>query len=162
MKILFCSGFSLFGTGSGTLIRTQTESFLDQGDEVAIISCENTTENVTKDDGVKYYPVFFTAQDENAEKIEGAFPFNFPMFTGSTVSTENFWKMDIDKIKAIMEKYQATVHQAIEEFQPDVIFGQHLWLHSYLAMREAAGKIPVVTTIHGTDLKGYGEKFLNS
>ena len=37
MKILFCSGFSLFGTGSGTLIRTQTESFLDQGDEVAII-----------------------------------------------------------------------------------------------------------------------------
>jgi glycosyltransferase involved in cell wall biosynthesis len=25
-------------------------------------------------------------------------------------------------------------------------------------MREAAGKIPVVTTIHGTDLKGYGEK----
>ncbi len=158
MKILFCSGFSLFGTGSGTLIRTQTESFLDQGDEVAIISCENTTENVTKDDGVKYYPVFFTAQDENAEKIEGAFPFNFPMFTGSTVSTENFWKMDIDKIKAIMEKYQATVHQAIEEFQPDVIFGQHLWLHSYLAMREAAGKIPVVTTIHGTDLKGYGEK----
>jgi glycosyltransferase involved in cell wall biosynthesis len=57
-----------------------------------------------------------------------------------------------------MEKYQATVHQAIEEFQPDVIFGQHLWLHSYLAMREAAGKIPVVTTIHGTDLKGYGEK----
>ena len=158
MKVLVCSGFSLFGTGSGTLIRTQTESFLDQGDEVAIISCENTTENVTKDDGVKYYPVFFTAQDENAEKIEGAFPFNFPMFTGSTVSTENFWTMDIDKIKAIMEKYQATVHQAIEEFQPDIIFGQHLWLHSYLAMREAAGKIPVVTTIHGTDLKGYGEK----
>ena len=158
MKILFCSGFSLFGTGSGTLIRTQTESFLDQGDEVAIISCENTTENVTKDDGVKYYPVYFTSPEEGAEKIEGAFPFNFPMFTGSTVSTENFWKMDIDKIKAIMEKYQATVHQAIEEFQPDVIFGQHLWLHSYLAMREAAGKIPVVTTIHGTDLKGYGEK----
>lgn len=158
MKVLFCSGFSLFGTGSGTLIRTQTDSFLNHGDEVAIISCENTTENVTKDDGVKYYPVYFTSPEEGAEKIEGAFPFNFPMFTGSTVSTENFWSIDIEKIKAIMEKYQATVHQAIEEFKPDVIFGQHLWIHSYLAMKEANGKIPVVTTIHGTDLKGYGEK----
>lgn len=158
MRILFTSGFSLFGTGSGTLIRTQTDAFKNHGDEVAIVSCENTTENVTKDDGVKYYPVYFTSPEAGAEKIDGAFPFNFPMFTGSTVSTENFWKIDLDKIKQIMEKYYETVEKAINEFKPDVIFGQHLWIHSYLAMKAANGKIPVVTTIHGTDLKGYGEK----
>lgn len=158
MKILICTGFSLFGTGSGTLIRTQTDSFLKHGDEVAIVSCENNTDSVTKDDGVKYYPVYFTSPEKGAEKIEGAYPTNFPMFTGSTVSTENFWQIDIDDIKAIMERYQAKVNEAMEEFEPDIIFGNHLWIHSYLAMKAANGKIPVVTTIHGTDLKGYGEK----
>jgi len=161
LKVLVFTGFSLFGTGSGTLIETQMNELKKAGHEVAVISCENSTAHVSDNSEIMHYPLFFTGQGPNAEKIPGQLPYNFPMFTGSTVSTENFWTMPKEQIEEILTAYGNLVERAINEFQPDVILGNHLWIHLYKVLevvKTMKANIPVVTTIHGTDLKGYGEK----
>lgn len=151
MKILQITGFPNNGAGSGTLITTQAKSLLEQGHEVACILSENQSD-FPRVPGVTYYFVPFTA-DEKPETIEGQLPFNFPMFTTHTRSKNTFWTMPLEQIKGIEQRYREVIAKAIEEFQPDVIHGNHNWIHNEVATEFG---IPTVVTIHGTDLeKGY-------
>ena len=155
MRILQVTGFPNNGAGSGTLITTQAEGLVKNNHAVCCILSENNT-NFPRLAGVKYHMIPFTAE-ENAEKIPGQLDFNFPMFTTHTRSTATFWNMDLDEIKAIEQKYREAIAQEIEEFKPDVIHGQHNWIHNAVATEF---DLPVVVTIHGTDLMGY-ERSLN-
>ena len=67
-KILIVTAFPTHGAGSGTLITTQAKSYVENGDEVVIITGNNRTD-FDKLDGVKYHVVPFTAETENPEKI---------------------------------------------------------------------------------------------
>jgi glycosyltransferase involved in cell wall biosynthesis len=155
MKILQVTGFPNNGAGSGTLITTQAEGLVKDNHEVCCILSENNS-NFPRLDGVKYHMIPFTAE-ENAEKIPGQLGFNFPMFTTHTRSTATFWNMSLDEIKEIENKYREAIAQEIAEFQPDVIHGQHNWIHNAVATEF---DVPVVVTIHGTDLMGY-ERSIN-
>lgn len=150
MRILQVTGFPNNGAGSGTLITTQAEGLVKNGHEVCCILSENSSA-FPRLDGVKYHMIPFTAE-ENAEKIPGQLGFNFPMFTTHTRSTATFWNMSLDEIKEIESKYREAIAQEIEEFNPDVIHGQHNWIHNAVATEF---DVPVVVTIHGTDLMGY-------
>ena len=151
MNILQVTGFPNNGAGSGTLITTQAEGFVKQGHNICTILSENRTD-FPRVPGVKYHPVLFTAESENPEKIEGQLDFNFPMFTTHTRSTSTFWNLNLDQIKAIEEKYRHAIKEEADIFKPDVIHGQHNWIHSAIA---AEFNIPLIITIHGTDLMGY-------
>lgn len=155
MKILQVTGFPNNGAGSGTLITTQAEGLVKNNHEVCCILSENSS-NFPKLDGVKYHMIPFTAE-ENAERIPGQLGFNFPMFTTHTRSTATFWNLSLDEIKAIEDKYREAISQEIADFKPDVIHGQHNWIHNAVATEF---DIPVVVTIHGTDLMGY-ERSIN-
>ena len=104
MKILQVTGFPNNGAGSGTLITTQAEGLVKDGNEVCCILSENSS-NFPKLAGVKYHMIPFTAE-ENAENIPGQLGFNFPMFTTHTRSTSTFWNMSLDEIKEIEQKYR--------------------------------------------------------
>lgn len=155
MKILQVTGFPNNGAGSGTLITTQAEGLVKDGNEVCCILSENSS-NFPRLAGVKYHMIPFTAE-ENAENIPGQLGFNFPMFTTHTRSTSTFWNMSLDEIKEIEQKYREAIAQEIAEFNPDVIHGQHNWIHNAVATEF---DVPVVVTIHGTDLMGY-ERSIN-
>ena len=151
MNILQVTGFPNNGAGSGTLITTQAEGFVKQGHNICTILSENRTD-FPRVPGVKYHLVPFTAENGTPEKIEGQLDFNFPMFTTHTRSTSTFWNLNLDQIKAIEEKYRQAIDEEIKSFKPDVIHGQHNWIHNAIATESG---IPTVVTIHGTDLMGY-------
>lgn len=151
MKILQVTGFPNNGAGSGTLITTQAEDFVKHNHEVCTILSENRTD-FPRVPGVKYHLIPFTAESESPEKIDGQLKFNFPMFTTHTRSTSTFWNLNLDEIKAIEAKYKEAIQSEIDSFKPDVIHGQHNWIHNAVATEFG---LPVVVTIHGTDLMGF-------
>ena len=150
-KILIVTAFPTHGAGSGTLITTQAKSYIENGDEVVIITGNNRTD-FEKLDGVKYHIVPFTAETENPEKIEGQCPFNYLMFTTHTESTANFWNVSLEEIEQYNKAFEEAIKEEVESFNPDVIHAQHNWLTSSIwnNFHKAVG-----LTIHGTDLMGY-------
>ena len=150
-KILIVTAFPTHGAGSGTLITTQAKSYIENGDEVVIITGNNRTD-FEKLDGVKYHIVPFTAETENPEKIEGQCPFNYLMFTTHTESTANFWNVSLEEIEEYIKAFERAIREEIENFNPDIIHAQHNWLTSSICNNFDE---PVTLTIHGTDLMGY-------
>ena len=150
-KILIVTAFPTHGAGSGALITTQAKSYVENGDEVVIITGNNRT-NFDKLDGVRYHIVPFTAETENPEKIEGQCPFNYLMFTTHTESTANFWNVSLEQIEEYNKAFRKAISEEVEKFHPDIIHAQHNWLTSSICNNF---NIPVALTIHGTDLMGY-------
>lgn len=139
------------GAGSGTLITAQAKTYVDMGHEVHIITANNNT-GFKKLDGVQYHVVPFTGEKEPIEKLEGALPFNFLMFTSHTNSSANFWNISLEELKAYCLKFKEVYKEHIEKVKPDIFHGQHCWISTSLLCDLG---IPVITTIHGTDLMGY-------
>ena len=156
-KILIVTAFPTHGAGSGALITTQAKSYVENGDEVVIITGNNRTD-FDKLDGVRYHVVPFTAETENPEKIEGQCPFNYLMFTTHTESTANFWNASLSQIEEYNKTFEKAIREEVNKFHPDIIHAQHNWLTSSICNNFNK---PVALTIHGTDLMGYikaGEK----
>ena len=151
MKILEVTGFPNNGAGSGTLMTSQTVAFLKDGHSVHTILSENRTD-FPRVEGSDYRLVAFTADTEDHEVIDNQLPFNFPMFTTHTRSTETFWNVKLEQIKAIEDKYREAIELEMNSFAPEVIHAQHNWVHAAVCTEF---NIPVVVTIHGTDLMGY-------
>lgn len=150
-KILIVTAFPTHGAGSGALITTQAKSYVENGDEVVIITGNNRTD-FDKLEGVKYHIVPFTAETEKPEKIEGQCPFNYLMFTTHTESTANFWNASLEQIEEYNKAFKKAISEEVKEFNPDIIHAQHNWLTSSICNDFDK---PVVLTIHGTDLMGY-------
>ena len=150
-KILIVTAFPTHGAGSGALITTQAKSYVENGDEVVIITGNNRTD-FDKLDGVRYHVVPFTAETENPEKIEGQCPFNYLMFTTHTESTANFWNVSLEEIEEYNKAFEKAIREEVQNFNPDIIHAQHNWLTSSICNNFDK---PVALTIHGTDLMGY-------
>jgi len=153
MKVLMINHFPLDGSGSGTYTRNIAVHLNKKGHDVCIIMPENTTE-FAEVPGVSIIPVYFQYQEE----IEGMLPFNFPCFTTHPRSVMTFYDLDDSQLDMYLSAFERVIIQAVEDFKPDIIHGQHIWLLSWLAIKTG---VPYVVTAHGTDLMGYkqGERF---
>ena len=147
MRVMLINHFPLSGSGSGTYTRNIAAYLIKKGCDVAIVMPENTA-RYSGIDGARMYPVFFTYD----EPIEGALPFNFPCFTTHPRSTMKFESLNDGQLEQYMSAFERAVKTAADEFKPDIIHGQHIWLLSQLAGKTG---IPYVVTAHGTDLMGY-------
>jgi len=139
--------FPISGSGSGTYTRNIAVHLMKKGHEVSVIMPENTTQYSTIP-GAAAYPVFFSYD----EMISDALPFNFPCFTTHPRSIMTFFDLTDAQLEAYLAAFTKTIARAIDEFKPDIIHAQHIWLLSWLAMKTG---IPYVVTAHGTDLMGY-------
>lgn len=151
MKITIVTAYPTEGAGSGTLITAQAKTYVEMGHEVHIITANNNTQ-FKRLNGVNYHIVPFTGEKEPIEKIEGALPFNFLMFTSHTNSSANFWNISLKNLKEYCSKFQEIYKRHIKDVNPDIFHGQHCWISTALLCNMG---IPVITTIHGTDLMGY-------
>ena len=151
MKILIATAFPTHGAGSGALVTTQAKSYVEDGHEVVIITGNNRTD-FDKIEGIRYHIVPFKAESENPEKIEGQADFNYLMFTTHTESTANFWNVKLNELEQYCKAFKNALVEETKKNKSDVIHAQHNWLLSSEATRMG---LPVVTTIHGTDLMGY-------
>lgn len=151
LNISIVTAYPTEGAGSGALITAQAKSYVAMGHEVHIVTANNNT-SFKKLPGVTYHLVPFTGEKEPIEKLEGALPFNFVMFTSHTNSSENFWNINLKQLDAYVEKFKEVFKKHVEEVHPDIFHGQHCWISTSLL---CDFDIPVITTIHGTDLMGY-------
>jgi glycosyltransferase involved in cell wall biosynthesis len=155
-KILIATAFPIYGAGSGILVNLQSAYHRMHNKQVHIITANNRDDFEKRDD-IGYTVVPFTSQVPGAPVLEGAAPFNYLMFTTHTESTENFWNIGLKELEIYNDTFKRTLDKVIAEFNPDVIHAQHNWLLSSMCTRY---NLPVVTTVHGTDLIGY-EKSLD-
>ena len=147
MKVMMINHFPIAGSGSGTYTRNIAVHLMKKGHNVCIVLPENTAQ-YNGVPGAAMYPVFFT-YDEN---IKNALPFNFPCFTTHPRSVMSFFDLDDKQLDAYLSAFEKTIEKAVEEFKPDVIHAQHIWLLAWLARKT---NVPYVITAHGTDLMGY-------
>ena len=150
-NILMVTAFPTYGAGSGVQVTALANSYLKEGKNVTIITANNRTD-FDKIPGVKYHIVPFKSEEENPEIIEGQCDFNYLMFTTHTESTANFWDASLDQIREYEQAFRKAINEEVKEFKPDIIHGQHNWISTSIATETG---VPVVTTIHGTDLMGF-------
>lgn len=144
MRILLINHFPLEGSGSGIYTKNIACELVNRGHEVAVIYTENQSDiNVE----FKSYPILF-----NTDNKEFDLDFNFPCFTSHPRSNYTFYDMNQLQIDKYIDAFFKTTERAIEEFKPDIIHAQHLWITSYIASKF---DIPFVITAHGTDIKGF-------
>jgi len=147
MRVLLVNHFPLTGSGSGTYTRNIAVHLMKKGHGASIVMPENTT-HFSGIPGASIYPVFFSLDEE----IGDALPFNFPCFTTHPRSTLTFFALEDAQLEMYLSAFRKTIKKAVDEFKPDVIHGQHIWLLSWLAGETG---LPYVITAHGTDLMGY-------
>lgn len=147
MKVLIVNHFPLVGSGSGIYVMNIAKSLIKKGHEVCIIMPENTTK-IMKIDKVKIHPVFFFRE----EIIEGQLDFNFPCMDPHPRSSFLFKDMTKNQIEQYEAAFRRAIEEEINEFNPDIIHAQHIWIITGLAVDY---KIPVIVTSHGSDIMGY-------
>jgi len=136
---------------AGIAVTTLAKSYLEEGKEVHIIT-GNHTDTFDKIPEVVYRVVPFRSEDTSLPVLPGACDFNYLMFTTHTESTANFWDATLEQIHEYEEAFKTAISKEIEEFKPDILHGQHNWISTSIATDY---HVPVVLTIHGTDLMGF-------
>lgn len=146
MKILLINHFPLQGSGSGVYIANIAKSLEKKGHKTCIITPENTSDFSDIKD-IKLHPVFF----KHNEVIEKQQEFNFPCFDPHPRSSLLFNDMTEEQIKKYENAFRQAIKEEVEEFKPDIIHGQHIWILSSVATEF---NIPLVITSHGSDIMG--------
>src|SRR5690554_3454991 len=88
----------------------------------------------------------------NGDNAQWEIPYNFPCFTTHPRSNNTFENLTNKEIQEYINLFQRTIYQEVEEFKPDIIHAQHLWILPYCASKT---RVPYIVTAHGTDLKGF-------
>lgn len=147
MNILLVNHFPLVGSGSGVYVMNIAKELEQKGHRVCIIMPENTTK-IMKINNVKIHPVFF----KRYEKIEGQLDFNFPCMDPHPRSDFLFDNMTDLQIEQYESAFRRAIEEEIEEFKPDVIHSQHIWIISGLLKKY---NVPYIITSHGAEFITY-------
>lgn len=147
MKILLINHFPLEGSGSGVYVGNIAKSLQKKGNQVCIIMPENTI-HICDMGNVKVHPVFFKKE----EIIQGQLDFNFPCMDPHPRSNFLFHNMTELQIQQYENAFRKAIEEEIEEFQPDIIHSQHIWIISGLLENY---KIPYIITSHGAEFITY-------
>lgn len=145
MKVLLINHFPLEGSGSGTYTKNIALHLRKRGHEVSVIFPENQPFALLP--GIRMYPVMFSKGEAQGDEL----PFNFPCFTTHPQSRTTFAELGIGQLTRYLAAFSAALRQALREFRPDIIHAQHAWCLSWLA---SLCSVPLIVTIHGTDLMG--------
>lgn len=153
MRILLINHFPLEGSGSGIYTQNVADVLLKLGHEVVVIAPDHK-QVINKDYQVRSI-IFYNGVNKNFH-----LPFNFPCFTTHPFSNTTFYELTDTQISDYTNTFLDFIYKAKEDFNPDIIHAQHLWVSSYCAKKTG---IPFCTTCHGTDLIGFrkGKRYRN-
>lgn len=151
MKILLVNHFPLEGSGSGTYTMNTAQHLAKRGNEVCVVFPENQQPRPLE--GVELRPVFFDGSEHGIPtEAPNALPFNFPCFTTHPRSLTTFNDLNDEQLQQYLDAFAAALESAVQEFKPDIIHAQHVWLLANVAAKTG---VPTVITAHGTDMMGY-------
>jgi len=144
LKILIINHFPLEGSGSGVYTNNLATQLSKRGHKVKVIFPENK-KVITKD--FESRQVIFKNGNKDYEV-----PFNFPCFTTHPRSNNTFYNLTDKEMMEYIDKIVIVTKEVANEFEPDIIHAQHLWIAPYAAYMS---KRKYVVTVHGTDLMGF-------
>ena len=146
MKVLLINHFPLQGSGSGIYTMNIANELAKNGHDVFVIDIDNTM------DKNSYHFQRRNITCDNSIDPEADIPFNFPCFTTHPRSTTTYYDLSEKEIEIYVNTYINITSEIVEQFKPDIIHAQHLWITPFAAMKSG---IPYVITVHGTDLMGF-------
>lgn len=145
MRILIINHFPLEGSGSGIYTKNLAKEMSHLGHDVMVIYPDH---RAAKYDDFKSRVIIFNDGCNENHQLN----YNFPCFTSHPKSNNTFYNLNEKQIKEYIDIFEKTTLEEIENFKPDIIHAQHLWITPYVASKTG---IPYVITAHGTDLKGF-------
>ena len=134
MKVLLVNHFPLEGSGSGIYTKNIAKRLVDRGHEVEVIVVD------------KY------KNRGNGFPVKTILNYNFPCFTTHPHSNNQFYHLTNDEMDEYLTSFVKTIKEEVENFKPDIIHCQHIWVAPYAASKT---DVPYIITAHGTDIKGY-------
>ena len=144
MKILHVTAQKPDSTGSGVYLAQTVAALKRQGHEQAVICGVDTQDVPALPQGVALYDVHF-----NTEEL----PFNVcGMSDEMPYPSTRYRDMTPQMLAQFKTAFLARLNKALDEFQPQVIVCNHLYLLTAL-VRENAGGVPVVGICHNTCLR---------
>jgi glycosyltransferase involved in cell wall biosynthesis len=149
MRILIINHFPLEGSGSGIYAMNLAKELSGRGNDVKVIFPENT--KISNDIyPFEIRPIYFKSYDDL--KDVDVIDYNFPCFTSHPRSNNTFYELTDEQMQLYIDTFINVVKEEVQNFKPDIIHAQHLWITPYAASKT---DIPYIITAHGTDLKGF-------
>jgi len=145
MRILIINHFPLEGSGSGIYTKNLAKEMSRLGHDVKIIYPDHREVTYVE---FETRVILFNDGCNKCHELN----FNFPCFTSHPKSNNTFYNLNENQIKQYIDVFEKATLEEIENFKPDIIHAQHLWIMPYIASKT---NIPYVITAHGTDLKGF-------
>ena len=145
MRILHITAQKPNSTGSGVYMSGLIESLNKLGNKQAVIAGIDVKDDKNSfGEDINYYPVIY-----NTEKL----PFSV-MGMSDNMPYESTRYKDLTKpmVKKIKEEFLNVLNHAIDDFKPDIIICNHLYLITAF-VREAVRNIKVIGICHGTCLR---------
>lgn len=147
MKILHALAQRPGKTGSGVFLQQLFKAGYEKGHEQAVLAgvpYDETNPDIENLEDKNFYPVLFES-DELPFSVVGmsdVMPYNSTKYS------------DVDeKMYALYEKeFKKVIINAIEEFKPDVVICNHIWLLSTF-IKDLYPDLKVLVLCHGTDLR---------
>ncbi len=145
MRILILNHFPLEGSGSGIYTKNLARELSEMGHTVKVVFPEH---QITKSNDFETRTIVFKGPDT----VNPEFDYNFPCFTSHPRSNTTYYELTQSQLEEYVQKFVDVTKEEVDNFKPDVIHAQHLWITPYAASLTG---VPYVVTAHGTDLKGF-------
>ncbi len=144
MKILSVTAQKPNSTGSGVYLTELMRGFAGQGIEQALLCGVYREDEIVVPDGTNVYPVYFHSEE---------LPFPIAgMSDEMPYESLRYCDMTEEITERFLGAFREKLHQAVAEFQPDLILCHHLYLVTAL-VREEFPDIKVAGLCHGSDLR---------
>ena len=144
MRILSVTAQKPNSTGSGVYLTELMRGFAGQGMEQALLCGVYREDEIVVPDGTNVYPVYFHSE-ELPYPIAG-------MSDEMPYESLRYCDMTEEITEKFLGAFRKKLHQAVAEFQPDLILCHHLYLVTAL-VREEFPDIKVAGLCHGSDLR---------
>lgn len=147
MKILHALAQRPGRTGSGVFLQQLFQSGFEKGYEQAVIAGVPQNEQTPDIDNLdlnNFYPVLFETEE---------LPFHVVgMSDIMPYSSTKYSDLDEEMFKAYEKEFKKVITKAIEEFKPDVVISNHIWLLSTF-IKDLYPNLKTLVLCHGTDLR---------
>jgi glycosyltransferase involved in cell wall biosynthesis len=138
-RALITNHFPLEGSGSGTYAKEIALALKKMGIDVKVLVVGSPE----------------TKADLDVESI-GYEDGSFPAFTTHEQQTRplKFNDMSTEEVDQYVKLWREALDRTINSFDPDAVHLGHAWVAAGIAPSVFKRRIPIVTTVHGTDIKG--------
>jgi len=144
MRVLLTNHLPCHGSSSGAYLLELAQGLIRSGHEVHALLVDGQAV------GDEPFPVRRVVS--RAGDVAADLPFDFPCFTEHPLSKRTFYDLSDRELADYREQNRRLLDLEVEEFDPQIIHAQHIWIQGHLALETG---VPYVLSATVADLAGY-------